>query len=447
MPAASPDIADRILIARLSLDVDELSKSEDADKKAVAASLPRGITSFDYLVGAWRRCLAQQPHVRKTFSGSTATSAQSMLDSMRGLIVSYLGLVLQEPDMFPASSKPNDSQLAIKTISPLCLVPSILRLSNGAASGSTSFPSAGADASRWATFEQHELPTILLDLARRFEGEGLEDLLGPALSEISRQIAYGPDDGTGSSRLAGPASSPVTTQGGLPNGHNNEALNAAAAAGDVRQVLAHLLGQANNPAAALQQQGLDAPGAGGPSAPRGAGLNIGSMEWTAYVNALYDCTELKPIAAAMTRLDSFNPANVGATAFERNSLLGPVVRLSVFADSSPAICREFFPDSSAHAQIHASNSTLRTTLQTLHGLHFKIFNNLVRSAGPQSREAVLAYWGRACNLNKKRGAMRVRSQEVATDGFMVNLFETVMRFCDPFMDLKYSKVSYKNGVC
>lgn len=39
--------------------------------------------------------------------------------------------------------------------------------------------------------------------------------------------------------------------------------------------------------------------------------------------------------------------------------------------------------------------------------------------------------------------MRVRAREVATDGFMVNLFEMLMRFSEPFMDYKYSKVRAK----
>lgn len=38
--------------------------------------------------------------------------------------------------------------------------------------------------------------------------------------------------------------------------------------------------------------------------------------------------------------------------------------------------------------------------------------------------------------------MRVRARDVASDSFMINLFELAMRFADPFMDATYSKVRY-----
>ena len=41
----------------------------------------------------------------------------------------------------------------------------------------------------------------------------------------------------------------------------------------------------------------------------------------------------------------------------------------------------------------------------------------------------------------KRGAMQVDYATVATDSFMVNLQSILLRFAEPFMDAKYSKVS------
>jgi hypothetical protein len=84
-------------------------------------------------------------------------------------------------------------------------------------------------------------------------------------------------------------------------------------------------------------------------------------------------------------------------------------------------------------------SSLRSTLGLVHNLHFRLFNSCVRS-GPQGREGVVGFLARACELNKRRGVMRVKAREVATDGFMVNLFDTALRFSEPFMDPKYSKV-------
>ncbi|MCO5585317.1 hypothetical protein L7F22_039250 [Adiantum nelumboides] len=50
LPSISGEIADRILIARLSLDPSE-TMTEDNDKNAVLTHLPKGQTSFDYLAG------------------------------------------------------------------------------------------------------------------------------------------------------------------------------------------------------------------------------------------------------------------------------------------------------------------------------------------------------------------------------------------------------------
>lgn len=65
VPAPSPEIADRILIARLSLDTEGDVMSDDSDLLAVLAGLPKGQTSYDYLVGAWKRCRAQESRARK----------------------------------------------------------------------------------------------------------------------------------------------------------------------------------------------------------------------------------------------------------------------------------------------------------------------------------------------------------------------------------------------
>ena len=384
-----------------------------------------------------------------------------MLEHVRSLIVSYIGLVMLTPDMFPNDCKPSTSYLRDRAVSPLCLVPSLVRQSGGSlqssmdpySSTSQSTSISEGDANRWATFEPHEVSMLLVDLARRFDGEGLDEILGPALSDISRQIRDGVDDGTKQSTSqsntlspSASSSSSSSTSVGAPSlaSNANEALNAAAAAGDVQAVLTHLLGQAGamnmpgggrngGPTNGLRSQGLP------PTLPK-EGMHIGSMEWTTYAAGLTDCTEIKSIAAMICQLNSFNPKDISGASLERDSLFGPLLRLSTFSDSSSIIGQEFYADSKNRATISTSHSTLRSTLSTVHNIHFKLFNNLIRSAGVESREAVLAFWGNACELNKKRGAMRVRSREVASDGFMVNLFEVLMRFCDPFMDLKYSKI-------
>ena len=68
-------------------------------------------------------------------------------------------------------------------------------------------------------------------------------------------------------------------------------------------------------------------------------------------------------------------------------------------------------------ELESSMSSLRMSLHVVQKANFHIFNALVR-AGAEPRERVLAFWGDICHLNAKRGAMQVRSREVATDAFM-----------------------------
>ena len=109
----SLEAADRLLIARLS------REEEDATEP-----------SWDFLLGAWTRCLGEEDAARRTFAGdaATGTRAQSALRETRMLLVSYMGLVIQMPDMFPRGAKCGQS------VSAQALVPSLLRL--GAAAGS-----------------------------------------------------------------------------------------------------------------------------------------------------------------------------------------------------------------------------------------------------------------------------------------------------------------------
>lgn len=111
----------------------------------------------------------------------------------------------------------------------------------------------------------------------------------------------------------------------------------------------------------------------------------------------------------------------------------------------------------------SSNATLRATLQGLQSSLFQIFNSVVR-ASPESREAVLAYFATAVNLNVRRGGMQVDKlskiilclsqtfmqvdfDTVASDTFMVNIHAILLRFAEPFVDGTYSKVKFVSFCC
>ena len=61
-------------------------------------------------------------------------------------------------------------------------------------------------------------------------------------------------------------------------------------------------------------------------------------------------------------------------------------------------------------------------------------------ASAEAREAVLQYFARAINLNRKRSGMQVDMLTVSSDSFIMNLQIILLQFCEPFMDAQYSKV-------
>lgn len=70
---------------------------------------------------------------------------------------------------------------------------------------------------------------------------------------------------------------------------------------------------------------------------------------------------------------------------------------------------------------------------------FNILNHIVRS-GTEPREAVLNFLARTIQLNIKRDGSHVDPATVASDGFMLNLSIALLRFAEPFLDSKFSKV-------
>ncbi|SPO49352.1 related to UFD2 - ubiquitin fusion degradation protein [Moesziomyces antarcticus] len=401
-PQLTAAIADQILIARLSLDPNADVMSDDAQHITVLASLPKGQTSWDYLAACWKKARAEEGRVRKALPVAEQQKALGVLEEIRGLLVSYAGLVLQTPDMFPNAAKPNGTPL-----SPLVLVDSLTRVSSSMSTFGFSSSDASAHSTTdlttsFETIDADDLPVFLSELAARFgNGEGLDDILGPAFAELTRRIRDG-DRGAdpvppASSSTASQAQTASTQAGGV----NPAALNQAFASQDVQSVIAQLLA-GRIPGA---QQGAN-PLA--PNAKPTEGLTIVGLEWRPYVNAIVEAVEIKSIANMLAHLPSFDPANTTASRIELDSLFGPILRLSA-------------------------------PWEIVHSLNFRIFNALVR-ASPQARERVLAYWGRACALNAKRGAMQVRQELVATDGYMVNLYEMLLRFAEPFMDAGLTKI-------
>lgn len=94
------------------------SYRDDLDYLSVIASLPPQQTAFEYLVGCWKRLNATRYALLKKVGNHASTiedvlkkgqvytpvetqAALDILEKLRNLIISYAGLILQEPDMFP----------------------------------------------------------------------------------------------------------------------------------------------------------------------------------------------------------------------------------------------------------------------------------------------------------------------------------------------------------
>jgi len=395
----SLEAADRLLIARLS------REEEDATEP-----------SWDFLLGAWTRCLGEEAAARRTFAGdaATGTRAQSALRETRMLLVSYMGLVIQMPDMFPRGAKCGQA------VSAQALVPSLLRL--GAAAGSLEGDEEMDSAQDWAAARSADAPQLLADLVARFTlDDGLDEVVGGALHALTQRVRRG--EVTVS--LGAEGGGTPGTPGGAP-GAENPMIN------DVQAVLSQMLGL-NDP-----RQMAGGPG-GGAREPEG--MTIAELDWRPFMMAVSAACENKALAAAVPKFASFLPADAGAPDVERTSLLGPLLRLSCFPDAYPSIAKQQFSDPRSRSTMELENSmnSLRLALDVVHAQNFRIFNALVR-ASPESREGVLHFWAQVCALNAKRGAMRVRSREVASDAFMVNVYELVLRFAEPFVEPRCAKM-------
>ncbi|KAK0557132.1 Ubiquitin conjugation factor E4 [Tilletia horrida] len=456
VPLLNVDLVDRLLLSRLSLDPHGDVMTDDAEIITVLACLPKDESSWDYLAQAWIRCKQEENGFRK-LAAPVVSSRQAVLDQIRKLLVSYIGLVLQNPEMFPGHQKRGKL-----TVSPLVLVPTLLK-ANSATSGGSLYGSGASSSSTsnvadWTVIPSDEVSAFLNDLLARYAGEEEQELgamLGPALQEITRRVRDGDGDEAEPADSNAASSTPAQgAAGAVPPAQLQQQMAQAMRTGNFG-ALAQLLqqqqrggGGAGGAAGGDQNAArqalaalLGGGAAGGLGFPLKEGMTIAGLDWRVYSNAIAELVAHKPVAAMMTSLESFNPANATAPAFERDSLLGPLIRLSAFTSSYPSVTRQFFTNLKGRPRAEVDNNlvTVRGSLDLVYSINFQIFNALVR-AGPESRERVLDYWAKACRLNIKRGAMRVRPDLVSSDGFMVNLFEMLLRFAEPFMDARYSKI-------
>ncbi|KAL0579137.1 Ubiquitin conjugation factor E4 [Marasmius crinis-equi] len=169
LPRLNGDLIDRLLIARL--EIDPQTMTDDLEFLPVLASLPAQQTVFEYLVGCWKRINSSRSAViKKGYSPVETQTALQKLDKMRTLVISYAGLTMQMPDMFPQPSG--------RPLGPPELVAPLLSLSALSAPLLSATPSPN-------TLGPSDIEQFLQDLAVRFEPDDeIDEILGPVVHNL-----------------------------------------------------------------------------------------------------------------------------------------------------------------------------------------------------------------------------------------------------------------------
>ncbi|TIB05941.1 hypothetical protein E3P96_00778 [Wallemia ichthyophaga] len=170
----TPDLIDQALIARLNLDPNAMM--DDAEMLTVIASLPANQTTFEYLVGAWRRARGQALQLSKiNYSQSDKDRGMALINKLKDLLLSYIGLTIQDATMFvQTSEKPSGAVEFLQILIP---------------EETSSDPYGDDRVGRVVSPELHKVSPVdlLSEIVRRFDGDGLEDVMGPVIQLTAAQ--------------------------------------------------------------------------------------------------------------------------------------------------------------------------------------------------------------------------------------------------------------------
>ncbi|TNY19299.1 ubiquitin elongating factor core-domain-containing protein [Rhodotorula diobovata] len=168
------DLVDRLILARLSLAPSNMT--DDPEQVTVIAALPAQQTAFEYLGSCWRRERQERMRVmaKKDADLDEAKRRFEVLAQVKALLVSYIGLVLQDSTMFPqdhVTGKP----LGALELEPLLIPPSTVVPAGQLQSG--------------------DAASLLTDLAARFTPSpandyesGLDEMLAPLFSKWNAHL-------------------------------------------------------------------------------------------------------------------------------------------------------------------------------------------------------------------------------------------------------------------
>ncbi|KAI1135742.1 ubiquitin conjugation factor E4 [Hypoxylon sp. FL0543] len=127
-----------------------------------------------------------------------------------------------------------------------------------------------------------------------------------------------------------------------------------------------------------------------------------------------------------------------AVSSETETILGPFFRISPL---QAEVTKVYFAGARTidAGRVKSAQSALQMTLKAHQSDLTNITNALVR-ASASARSSTLDWFAFIVNTNHKRRAMHVKSTEVASDGFMVNVTAILDRLCEPFLDTTFSKI-------
>lgn len=161
-------------------------------------------------------------------------------------------------------------------------------------------------------------------------------------------------------------------------------------------------------------------------------------DYQPYVTALRSLVRFPKIVDAITESPKWAPTDIEAQMIEEKTLLGPFFKLSPM-QKEEANNYISAPKTRDRSFIANAQSAIRMTLRTHQEILFEIANSIVRS-GPASRERILNWFALCVNKNHMKRAMRQNPKVVSTDGFMVNVTDTLGRLCEPFIDAQFGKI-------
>lgn len=144
----------------------------------------------------------------------------------------------------------------------------------------------------------------------------------------------------------------------------------------------------------------------------------------------------KAVAENISLLESFNPPGVAVADIETKTILGPFFKTSPI-DLSQSLVNFADPMRPSQREINDLSSGVRLELKVVLDQLFFISDKIIRSS---SRSAFLAWLGNIIDLNHKRLAFQIQPNSVSSDGFMLNITSTLIRFCVPFADVSGSKI-------